>query len=347
MALKVIEGWDHYSNPATDMLQRQGLLQWTAQPSASLVTGRNGYGRALQCGSSTYGSLNGVLGANFATLYAGFALVLSTNNNVTFSFGDAVAGSAQVVFTLNAATGVISAGSGGSPLATSGTNAFSPYVYNYFEFGATINATTGMVACRVNGVSVLSATGIDTQYTANAYTNEIIFADTVSGIGPNFTIDDLYVCDSTTGPGTYPCNGFLGDVSVDTVYPSANNAVAWTPLASANWQEVSEVAMDSDSSYNYSATAGQVDTFAIGALRAATNLVYGVQVTGAYRKDDASSRTIQQRVLSASTVGAGTAASIPTGYVYISDMFAVDPNTSASWAVASVNALKVGYELVS
>jgi len=136
-------------------------------------------------------------------------------------------------------------------------------------------------------------------------------------------------------------------VSVDTTFPVSNGAVQWTPLANSNWQEVSEIAMDSDTSYNFSSTPGQTDLFNMGALRAATSVVLGVQVTGAYRKDDATARQVAQQIKSGATQSAGTTNSIPSGYAYYTDLFVLDPNTAASWTVTAAGSAEIGYNLVA
>ena len=54
-----------------------------------------------------------------------------------------------------------------------------------------------------------------------------------------------------------------------------------------------------------------------------------------------------RRSVLAATAAAGASYSIPNAYVYCYDMWVLDPNTTANWTLASVNALQAGYELVS
>jgi hypothetical protein len=75
--------------------------------------------------------------------------------------------------------------------------------------------------------------------------------------------------------------------------------------------------------------------------------VFGVQTTGAYRKLDASAQTIIQSIKSGATSSNGATLSLSLSYAYYTDLFVVDPNTSATWTPAAVDALIAGYKLNS
>ena len=114
-----------------------------------------------------------------------------------------------------------------------------------------------------------------------------------------------------------------------------------------NAGNVSEIKMDSDTTYNYSNTVSDVDLLNFQPLPAVINLILAVQVTGAYRKDDAGTRAVQQGVQSGATtawglvdhyLGVGT-------YNYFTDLFVLNPDTSAPWTVAEVNGLSAGYKV--
>ena len=344
MALYVFEGFDHYAG-AADILTRSGRLVWTRSDGfIGLPVGRGGYGKAYSGGNDPV--LLGAFVAEFTDFFCGFACSLGSGTTTQFNFNDmstAGNGTPQFYVQLNAATATIAIYNGGGTIENTLTAAFTPTVYNYIEIGAVI-ATAGSVTVRVNGVQVLTAS-FNTVTTANTWVNGIHVVG--NGYGNITSLDDFYWCDNTTGAGGNPCNTFLGDVSVDTLFPTSNFAVAWTPLANTNWQEVSELSNDGDVSYNSAATVGAVDTYNFGPLRPTATAVLGVQTTGAYRKDDATARTLQQRVISAGSTADGTTVSIPATYTYETDLFVVDPSTTANWTVAAVNAIAAGYELVS
>jgi hypothetical protein len=231
-------------------------------------------------------------------------------------------------------------GSGTGTLLTLGpNNAWTPNVWVFLEVGAKIDSSTGSVEVRVNGVTVASVSGINTKSTANVWFDNVKLSTNFG----NLPIDNFYYNDAT---GSAPYNGFLGDFRVDSILPEADSAVQFTPLANANWQEVSEVAMDSDASYNYSSTPGDQDLFDMGALDSHDASVLAVQITGAFRKDDAGDRSIKNAVKSGGTTAYGAVDPLYDGfYAYYSDVFVQDPNTSAAWALSAVNAMKAGYKV--
>jgi hypothetical protein len=165
--------------------------------------------------------------------------------------------------------------------------------------------------------------------------------------GAESYLANMYICDSTTGPGSYACNTFLGDVRTAALFPTSNGTVSWTPLTGSNWSEVNEVAFDGDSSYNYTSAAGNQDILNFGSLVGTVSGILAVAVTGAYRKDDAGTHTLAQQIVSSGTQEAGATISVPGTYVYDTDVFVLDPATGASWTVTGVNALKAGYKLLS
>jgi hypothetical protein len=139
----------------------------------------------------------------------------------------------------------------------------------------------------------------------------------------------------------------LGDVRCLTLFPVGNNSIQWTPLANTNWQEVSETAMDGDTSYNFSDTAGQQDLFNFQALSGVINQIVAVQIKGAYRKSDAGQRTAAQQLVSGATQVAGATTYFGLSYQYVTDLFPNDPNTGVGWTLSAVNALTAGYKLLS
>jgi hypothetical protein len=187
-------------------------------------------------------------------------------------------------------------------------------------------------------------TGINTAGSTSNITSRIVIA----GPGANsILLDDLYLADGTTGPGSYPNNSFLGDVRSATLFPIGNSAVSWVPLANTNWQEVSEIAMDSDTSYNRTATAGAQDSFNFNPLDVDVNQVVGLQVTVAVRKEDAGARTVAPVVVIAGETYVGTAVSVDVSYLYITSLWPINPGTGASWTAADVNAMQAGYVVVT
>ena len=347
MALKVFDGFDHYK-ANTDMSSRSGFLQWNNTLAVtSFVTGRNGFGLALSLGNANNG-FSATFGQRVASAFVGFASNLASGVGAVFTFTDSLSSTAQVTVIFNNSNFSVQIRRGtstGTVLLTSANNVWAAGVYNYIEIWPVIDSSAGSVTVNVNGATVATVTGVNTKNSANASWDILTFASQNTG---TFLLDDLYYADTTTGPGSFPCSSFLGDSRVDTVFATGNDSVTWTPLASTNWVEVSEVAMDSDTSYNSTATPTNQDTYTFGALSGTINVIFGLQITTAQRKDDASARSTKSVLKISSTDYFGATNSLPnTTYTYFTDLWILNPNTTANWTASDVNSADYGINCVS
>ncbi len=352
MTLRATEGFDHYTS-AADMNLRVGALQWTEGTGGSgtwaiTTPGRGGFGACLQITTANNTpQLIGSFNANLAAAFFGFAATF-TNATAYLSVQllDPLAGAAaQLSLNFNVDTGTIQLYRGSTLIESSAPNAFNAAAWEFYEVGATINGTSGTLALQVNGTTVLSFSG-NTQETANSSFGAIGFQLFRTDSNATLSLDDFRWNDTTTGPGTYPCNGFMGDLRVVPLYPTANSAVTWTPLTGANWQEVSETAFDGDTSYNAASTVGDEDLFTMGSVPS-TATVIAVSLIGAYRSGDATAHTLTQQLSVGGTDNAGAVQTLAVGYQFVSDVFPVNPTTAASWAAADVNAMLAGYKVAS
>jgi len=370
VALKVFDGLDHYSNPNTDLLTRSaGFLQWNV-PSASalsaFVTGTDNVGTVLQfAGANLFpGSvrpLRAVWADRNAEMYVGVRIKLpsasGSPNGIAsgfwFTFVDTVAGAAQVTLNFDYTNYAIRCYRGdysGTSLGISANNAWPADAFVFVEFHIKIHASAGIVNVRVNGNDVLNLTGQNTKNTANAWADATDFALQTSVLnGTSYAwMRDVYYCDTATDSGSLPNNTFLGDVGTRTLFATGDSSVAWTPNSGVNnYSRVNEHAMDSDTSYNSSANPGDEDQLNFGPITNTVPLIYGLQVTIAARKDDVGSRVIKTGLKSGGTTSYGANHSVPSSYVYFTDLWVLDPNTSANWTRAAVNALAGIYNLVS
>lgn len=358
MALIATEGFDHYSSIADAALRTGALRNFALGNGNSIVSpGRGGYGKCwgMVDQGAQYSSLTVVSSTNLATGYFGGGFrVASGGLGMMMMLVDPVAANAgQVSLNFLAASGVITLYSGsnlyggGTAIAASATNAINLSNWNFVEVGAKIAATGGFVIVQVNGTQVLNWSG-NTQTTANASFGGVLMGPSPGSGQPasNVQIDDFRINDTTTGPGSFPCNGFLGDLRVATLFPAANSAVSWTPLANTNWQEVSETAFDGDTSYNSSAVVGNADLFTVAPVPTGSTII-GVSVIGAYRNEDASAHTLAQQISAGGTIHAGAVQSLTQVYQFLSDVFPINPTSGVSWTVADVNAMLIGYAVTS
>ncbi len=340
----ILEGFDH-QNAVADLLANLGSFQWRLlDANCTLPAGRFG-GKALRFNSNTgRSSLDGYNSSSTANLWWGGALFMPPSTVFAVCVRNSSENADQARVLLVAANGEVEAYNGnGTLLGNTGANQFSVNAWFYLEVFAQISATTGAITVRVNGVQVLALTNVNTQNGASANVDGVRLgspADLSIGINDQVELDDVYIND---GGGTDGWSTFKGPLAISTLFPTSNVSVTFTPLANTNWQEVSETAMDSDTSYNGSTAAGNEDLFGIGSLPANVTPL-AVQVTGAYRSAGGSSPTMSNHLKSGATEVAGTSHPLNTTYSYQRDFYANDPAIAGAWTVTTVNALNIGYK---
>ena len=235
MALILCDGFDKYGQ-ASDA-NFDGWAGAGSGNNTTLMPGRFGLpGKAYFLGS--WGSpLTRNLPGNYSTFYMGVAV----NGGFQITFND-VNNNQFWVYAVNSVVQVGRGNYANNLLSQSLSGAVPSSGWYFLEIGATVGAA-GSITVNINSNTVLSVSGINIQTSTNASINNIQFGGTM-------LIDDFYFCDHTTGPGAHPCNTFLGDKRVRTVYPTANISTAFTPTSpvsagqlaqgnGSNWQTLS------------------------------------------------------------------------------------------------------------
>lgn len=159
-------------------------------------------------------------------------------------------------------------------------------------------------------------------------------------------VDDFRFFDSTGSTN----NDFLGDRRIETLFPTADGSDtgAWVVSgAGAAYECVNEVDSDADTTYIYSGSPNDIQTFTFGSLADDPDSVEAVTISAVSRKDDAGSRTLVPLILVSGTEYDGTTAGLADTYVMYSSTFEINPDTTAAWTGTEVNALEAGVKLVS
>ena len=157
--------------------------------------------------------------------------------------------------------------------------------------------------------------------------------------------DDVYVADTS---GAAPRNDFLGDVRVETIWPTGDGASsAWTPnTGGVHYDRVNQAIPDDDTTYVKSATVGNVDTYAATNLAGTAGTIYGVQTVMRARKDDAALRQVAPVIRQGGTDYVGTTQTLAATYGYFTQLHNQDP-VAADWTVTNVNANEFGAKVVT
>lgn len=223
-------------------------------------------------------------------------------------------------------------------------------VFYFVEFKTTIHSSAGTYAVRVNGVTDISGSGADTNFTANNSANGVFLGATLASVGTasgsvHHDYDDLHVMDGTGGS---PYDDFLGDARVEALLPSgAGSNAAWTASAGSNYQCADDNPANDDTDYVYSSTAGQRDSYAMSNLSSPAVAVYGVMTCMTAKKSDAGARTFAPVIKSGSTTWDGATVALTESYAVYTEVRTTDPDTSSAWTESGVNAMEAGAKCVA
>ena len=351
MALVFLDGFDHY---ATAQLQAKwpsgGTTIATNIYSIRQAGGREAGGGALAVSggggwSAPYVTLpaNGTytfgMAVNWSTL-GGNALGLFCSSNTN-----------QLLVGINGSGYVYAAVKAGTYTAT--TPVLAANTWYYIEGQIVVSATAGSVTVRVNGTTVISETGINTDAAGSGVCNQFTVSATqipngAANVGVNGLYDDLYIFDgagsaNTTFPSAIP--------TVQCLWPNAPGTNAqWTglPYASGNnFANVNDETPDGDFTVNQSGTAAQIDTFKHDELRPPTGTVFALQHCITARTATSTAHSVAAAEYTGGTAYVDTGQALSTGYSCLTFPHDTDPATGAAYTVADVNADEYGYELIS
>lgn len=195
-------------------------------------------------------------------------------------------------------------------------------------------------------MNILNLTNQNTKAQTSATANTVYIGHSaLANVAGLHYWDDLYICDGTGSTN----NDFLGDVRVQTLYPSSAGATSAFTSSSGgvNYTNVDETPANGDTDYNSSATVGATDTYGYTDIPASAT-VKGVQVNVIARKDDAGTRTIAPVVRHSGTDYVGTAQSAGAGtYSDLLQLYEQNPGTSAAWVATDVNNAEFGAKIAS
>lgn len=358
MALLWMDGFDHYSNPGDTVDVGRANMDkgvWDATDASFIVGGpsvtisRNGGQSLLIDGFATSNDdcYRRRLGAALPVVGVGFALYIPDISTATVGRAELFcltnsANSKQITFNIlvNGSLECRRTSAGGTLLGTTPAGTIVSATWAHIEFKAVLGVA-GSVELRVNGVPMLVVSGVDTGTEASFLVLKRNGSSFFEGMTTYF--DDMYAWDTT---GTTN-NDFLGDQKVITLHPTADTAQAdWDVhgygIATAAGA-VGERRPDLSEGFIETIDEGATHRFeftdlpAEGSVTAVMTQVMQQKLTAA----DCFTRT---GLRSGASVGSGLVRHLPNTYNYAADVFEVDPQTSAKWTLAGVNASTIQIE---
>jgi hypothetical protein len=334
-----MDGFDAYTNTASTGIGVLLLRKWHqvdfANPQPFSEPGRIS-GWAVNTGNSNIYTFP--LGSP-ATLIIGGAFQIAIGNNYQIpimKFYDAA--SVQSLLYVDGLGRLVLYNGNFSSIQATGTHSLTNGLWYFLEMSITFNNTTGAFHIKINNNDDINVTNINTVTTANN------FASRVQLSGTNTFWDDFRVFD-TTGPNN---NTFIGDCKVETLFANGPGAsTQWTPLSGANWQNVSEIAVDDDTTYNFTTTPGNQDTYTFQPLAHINSNIHVVGTNLVQRKDNPGSKTTAQLAhLGGSDFVGGNIPVLDTYYTN-EQLYETNPNTTVSWTPTDVNTAQFGIKLIA
>jgi hypothetical protein len=211
------DGFDKYGPVNSYPTNSTMGSEWTTVPSssASFVAGRFSNSLALQM-TYSFVSASRTLPSNYSRLIGGIALNPNLSGNSGVIFGDAGTNQCAVGFNSSGKLVLWNGGLGGTQVAIS-TASITANTWHYVEWDLTF-ASSGSYNVYLDGVSVFSGTG-NLKNSSNSYANQVILG------GNTCNFDDMYLFDSTGSTN----NAVRGDSRIETLFPTADASVAFTP----------------------------------------------------------------------------------------------------------------------
>jgi hypothetical protein len=240
--------------------------------------------------------------------------------------------------------GILSNGTITSSFGNSSTGIIVAGTWYQVQIYLKRHASAGIVTVKVNGVTVINLTGLNTGATD-------IGSLILMSVGSNSTYYDNFWVLNTLGShsNTWP----TGRMKVQPLLPTADGTYqVWTPNSGANhYSRVNEAQADDDTTYNSTVTSGNKDSYNIAALGGSLAQIHGVIITAIVRKTDVNSKNYQ--VFSKSGATETTSADVQAALAYASStqagaaalLHTDDPNTSAQWTQANLNNLEIGVKV--
>ncbi len=332
METRLIESFDSYAT-VNGVLGVEGRWIISSLTGMTLVAGRFG-GQALRGAGLT---TTAIAGAALVQGAAGIAIqpVSASSTGRVFTL-ETSAGTVQITLALDSLGRVLAYKgnvSGGTFLAAS-TALLTFNVWYYIEVEFRVDNPAGYVRVFANGSPIITFTGDTLAVTGEPSVSRI----GVLGGSPVAAIDDVYVTERTTR---------YGEARAQTVRPIADTADKdFSPNAGAtNYSRVNELLIDGDSSYVSSSTVGAEDLYELDDLDATPESIFAVQVRVVARKDDAATRAIKAGLKSGATLTLGEEFFLSSSYTTHVDIYDLNPDTSAAWTKAAIDALQIGQRI--
>ena len=332
MSMLVIDGFEPYAD-LDDMVRAGWGELGGLQPT--LVAGRNG-GQAVHMVNASQIPVRG-LPSSPKTFIVNFAFKLGisvTDIDNFFVWYDGLANTRQGRLQLEGTGGELEFHRGTTLLETTTGLNLQIDQYYYLEMKVTIDNAAGAYEVKLDGVTILSDSGIDTQNSINDTMNAVWW----NGDGAtDVDIDDLIIMDDQGSKN----NDFVGDVIVRSRIPVGDgNQNDFTPVGEANnWETVDDGATpDDDSTYVHSAVVDEIELYDFEDALSDNPEIFAIEVMSHYRKVEAGNRSVRNLVRSGGSNFEEAQLGSGVEYRYIRSMLENNPDGGGAWTKSTFDA---------
>jgi len=250
----------------------------------------------------------------------------------------------------------------GTVLSRTAVPAIRAKCWNYIEAKYVFDTVNGSVEVRVNGVTVLALSGVDTVAKASDHISssdegdcnaeasrlDFYFGSNTGSSNAQVALRDRYIDDVVVWDDSGSTNNdFLGDIRVRHLKPTADTAQAdWTPLSGSGFSNIDDMPGTDDGTTYVSVGVPGSPTelsseFELDDLATTTGRVLAVSPVSRVRKTEAGVAAYQHGIISGATEEMGAVKTLSVDYNYVEDVMQVNPDTGSEFTAAEVNSLKL------
>jgi len=348
MALYLLEGFETYGGLTGATLQTAMEQIWsdpspTSGSDAYIIgPGRGGTGACLYMPDSNSNVLLHHCGVQAQTWIIGFAVYLQGGSQAYGSYHMYMAkddlGGEQLKLGLGAANG-LQVWLNGTVHQAAAINTLRANQWNFVEIKYTVGAS-GSYEVRVNGITVLSATGVDTDWTGEGEVSAHSFRASYNGQ----QLDDIYICDDS-GP---EFNDWLGhNYTVVALLPDGDTAqLDWSAEPVGNHYQTIDDTVGNETDYVYDSIASNEDLYDYDDLPVTPTSILVIDVWTQTALDIVGSESLIVTCKSGTTNSSGSIETITeTDYTTRHRLMSQDPDTASAWTEAGLNAAQFGVKI--
>lgn len=242
-------------------------------------------------------------------------------------------GGAEHIELLTLSSGAVRIKRAGTTIVESAAGLLAADTYYHFQARVEPADAGGRVEVWIDGTQVIDFTG-DTRAGGDAGVDIIRF-----GRVGNYKVSDVVICDSTTPIGVARVVPLLPD--------GVGSSSALTPSGGAvdNYTMVDEAVPDDDTTYVYSDTEGDKDTYTLDDTPAGTFDVLAVQATLIAKASDAGPKYVRPVLRLNGTDYAGASSPLGASYDAHRHIWDDSPDTATAFTTTELDGAELGPEV--